>query len=924
MPRILKDIVNDSKKSRRKIGRKSMLLLSDSEEDDYDTACLQTMKANNNNNNNNYKDEKFRRNQSLCLDDDDDDDDDESDGYLSPLDQDKENANPNTEQGKMSKRKQHPDSGKKTVAEAKDVKLHKKTPNPKPKKLRRRSSARFLRLSGRFNDEDDQGMEDETPVEEQREKLNEMYSKAIQLNAANKINAVNSWGLNIIDKMDKFLGDDEDDNVTSSPNDVVENRSLEEVGDSVKEKRVNFTKASCTIDACVKIYSYRVDDAHLTSYKVLANLNRTDGGKGAENPNLEMDDEPLDHEDRNSVQRHANQKRIDRNVEVKTVETNIANLNISKLDSAYDIDPIFHKMSKKFDEGGAKGLLLVNLGVANDGCRIVLDSKEDSGADESVEPELVDETDEEANSQKEGMLDITTLAKILEKKLNDTAIDSIQLVPQLSELRQMYTVLEEEGYVEASKKFKSRRYANNAEEDKAAEDAIHREALERSTASGIQHKTSFLLPNNSAIATNLSLMGTFYSASQENSNNYNDDNYADGHDDWDDGDDGDFETFVAMDDHAEKYSSESFRYDLTQDDIDVKNLAVAPTDSSSKAYGTTFLDEICEGDILTDRNQFNYFDPKLIEKFTSGNKWAGAAHWKKSQSSMRLKKPENQEQVVENKKRKDSKRKKTKDVKEKCLVDFSLSSTHSCLDDLLKKTKKVRGRAVKSETQITKAAKQKYDKENNLLPIDADITVKHFTEFFMRPGATLMPVTGNSITAPKKSVGFLNIDTENFEDGVDDSYDDGPGFELAGDTTNNDDDIDNFAVCELEGVRKVEKIVVKHATVAKKVDVKRLKHDLWTELEEKTSPEQYPLPEQDKTSDNDDIDKHKESEIKKVVSFKETVQKLSATEAQEEVSLPFYFICILHLANEKGLKLENRDHGLSDFVISMDTGAPSN
>jgi len=42
------------------------------------------------------------------------------------------------------------------------------------------------------------------------------------------------------------------------------------------QAEVNFQKASCTLDASVKIYSYRVDDVHLSSYKVLANLNRTD------------------------------------------------------------------------------------------------------------------------------------------------------------------------------------------------------------------------------------------------------------------------------------------------------------------------------------------------------------------------------------------------------------------------------------------------------------------------------------------------------------------------------------------------------------------------------------------------------------------------------------------------------------------------
>eukprot|EP00957_Ditylum_brightwellii_P133004 10141420-Ditylum_brightwellii.AAC.1 len=35
----------------------------------------------------------------------------------------------------------------------------------------------------------------------------------------------------------------------------------------------------------VKIYSCRVDDVHLTSYRVLANLNRTDRGKGTDETN---------------------------------------------------------------------------------------------------------------------------------------------------------------------------------------------------------------------------------------------------------------------------------------------------------------------------------------------------------------------------------------------------------------------------------------------------------------------------------------------------------------------------------------------------------------------------------------------------------------------------------------------------------------
>ena len=93
-------------------------------------------------------------------------------------------------------------------------------------------------------------------------------------------------------ELDKFLehvleedGDNDDDNIeflsdtSLAPGDISIETSggldsnPKDVQAKNSKKRVNFTKASCTLDASVKIYSYRVDDVHLTSYKVLANLN---------------------------------------------------------------------------------------------------------------------------------------------------------------------------------------------------------------------------------------------------------------------------------------------------------------------------------------------------------------------------------------------------------------------------------------------------------------------------------------------------------------------------------------------------------------------------------------------------------------------------------------------------------------------------
>jgi len=123
----------------------------------------------------------------------------------------------------------------------------------------------------------------------------------------------------------------------------------------------------------------------------------------------------------------------------------IANINVSKLDAAYDIDPIFHKMSQKFDEGGAKGLLLVNLGVASNGCRIVLDSKEGEEEDHVDNGEMKDDNTEMA-AVEEGEIDISELKSKLQELLICSPLETIQLVPQLEELRDSYAALEAEGF----------------------------------------------------------------------------------------------------------------------------------------------------------------------------------------------------------------------------------------------------------------------------------------------------------------------------------------------------------------------------------------------------------------------------------------------------------------------------------------------
>jgi condensin complex subunit 2 len=384
-----------------------------------------------------------------------------------------------------------------------------KTKNKSQQRRRRRSSSRFLQLSSGSalgDDGDETGADGDTtrsPRAEEdvndftsSEHLGEIYRQAIRMNAENKINAGNSWGFKLIENMDKFIVEDGNNGVggdgINSPrdndgrDDLMAARQMKSRDD---KGRVNFAKASCTLDASVKIYSYRVDDVHLSSFRVLANLNRSDNKKDAD---ACADD--------NGGKEEVGEKAVKRKTGPKgpteTLETNLgklllnhqlklhytgygisfdkrtqhhcnlqftripANINMSKLDSAYDIDPLFHKMSKSFDEGGAKGLLLGNLGVSENGCHIVFDSKEDRAThsasaklDKITETEEADEFNidpDEAVVWNEKDIDITNLAAKLESMLasyGHKTSSSVPFVPQLESLRCDYAELEEEGFV---------------------------------------------------------------------------------------------------------------------------------------------------------------------------------------------------------------------------------------------------------------------------------------------------------------------------------------------------------------------------------------------------------------------------------------------------------------------------------------------
>jgi condensin complex subunit 2 len=331
--------------------------------------------------------------------------------------------------------------------------------------------------------------------------------------------------------------------------------------------------------------------------------------------------------------------------------------------------------------------------------------------------------------------------------------------------------------------------------------------------------------------------------------------------------------------------------------------------SQPTSQATVLLDAIAAGDISGSQSNYEYFNSQALENI-QGNMWAGAAHWKKSQCQRKTK---TAAEATPAKKKQASRAKK-----QTAKVFVNLSTVPENLDDLLRQAPK--GRRGVDPLQLSKAMKSKHSKADNLLPLDVGIGINQLTRLFLRPNSTVAETVAPKTT---KNVGFGNVETVawtsgGYDDG--DSYggndDDGPGFDFGGDDNN------EFVAQDLEGVRKIEKVRVGYATVAKKVDVKRLKSDLWTNLESVLKQKQAKGPKDETDIDieenESDSEECKDAEVEQVKpsgppSFQDTVRDMQSTQSQADATLPFYFICVLHLANEKGLALESM--GLEDFII---------
>lgn len=210
-----------------------------------------------------------------------------------------------------------------------------------------------------------------TPASKRPMPILSNFEDWLKLATDNKINATNSWNFALIDYFHEM------------------SLLKDESG-----KGINFQKASHTLDGCVKVYVGRVDSVGVEAGRLLSGL----ASSASEEENTkkkkrrgegEEDDEDEDGEGEESDGeggiKKKEKKRKQRSHEA-TLAPSFASLQLKKLDLEFGVDPLFKKASADFDEGGAKGLLLNHLCINEEG-RIVFDSSDDAEVTKKETPE---------------------------------------------------------------------------------------------------------------------------------------------------------------------------------------------------------------------------------------------------------------------------------------------------------------------------------------------------------------------------------------------------------------------------------------------------------------------------------------------------------------------------------------------------------
>ncbi|NXK55707.1 CND2 protein, partial [Chauna torquata] len=317
-----------------------------------------------------------------------------------------------------------------------------------------------------------------------------------------------------------------------------------------------------------------------------------------------------------------------------------------------------------------------------------------------------------------------------------------------------------------------------------------------------------------------------------------------------------------------------------------------------------------EGDIRTmclhlsmKPGEYSYFSPRTLSM------WAGPEHWRF--------KPRHKSGAVSEQENKKKYTKKAFEVNFDEDIDF---------ETYFRKTK--------AALTLSKSILESQNVKSTTLPADFNYNPNNIVQLFLKPLVKLcrLPEPGSSLDHEDEisEYDYNNPnDTSNFCPAVQaaDSDDDNVPIQFMGQTEEfnltahpegQDDElngvvgVDIATYGELNLVaepQKVNKVAIQYAKTAKKMDMKRLKQNMWDLL----------LGAQKKQTVAEVNVEEETSVVTGEKTFsgitKELLHRLPSVMAKN-LSVPLAFACLLHLANEKNLKLEGTED-LSDVLVKQ-------
>lgn len=719
------------------------------------------------------------------------------------------------------------------------------------------------------------------------------FEEWMKMATDNKINANNSWNFALID--------------------YFHDMSLLKEGDGV-----NFQKASCTLDGCVKIYTSRVDSVATETGKLLSGLaeNGSKKRKGGEEGDDEEDEDGEDGEVGEDGVKKKGRKKTQRSAEA-TLVNSFDQLRLKKMEMEFSVDPLFKKASADFDEGGAKGLLLNHLAIDNTG-RIVFDSSDDV-EDEQNEDDRRDSMEPEE----------TTPPKDASVLVDDRPVDigglGARFFPNLA-------LLDEQDICPSLKTF----------ELGNGDGSLDLPFLKAPENWRDEH------PEGGKDPADIDHSGI----------NLNDDPGAFGMDDVDEDGAGlggmDGPTNIGFGEGGEAWARDAALapqmrvYDTAaQGEAGNEDAGgeVGAFDTEARSFGVT-LQHRPEND---QENILNYFDSALAKN------WAGPEHWKIAR--------------VKEAARASATPARVRKEKEPFEIDFAAPMSAELAGLLYTRAK--------DNAAICMPKKERRSATRHLLPDDKHFNSKDLLKLFLKPKAKLgARKNSQKLLAPARQ-GNEELDeaywanhganAEEDNNAVKGDYDanffQDDGLPMLG-AMDDDDDLEfadaretflpanadeigeggappttdaedgGFAANLVAQSRRVRPEYVQYARVAKKVDVRRLKEEMWrgcgfekvrhihkaylhTRSELTSSSVQVLQTPQAPARQQMPALAATESDELKFTDIMNNLHHVYPQQQLSDISTSYGFICLLHLANEKGLVIENVD-GFTDLRVRKD------